>query len=338
MGDPVPTARWSRTSKVVEMARSVNHALNCFFCHDPHSARPRIVRDGLIQALTRPEKDTLWHNDPKGAKVEVVDMGVRGHTRKIGLLDRYDTKLQCGQCHVEYNCNPGFETGTGAPIGMADQRTNHFPFKDVNQIAKHYTDLKFRDFKHAITGALLWKGQHPDVENYYNSKHQKAGVECHQCHMPKMKDAKTGKTYTSHWQTSPRNYIRQTCLQCHNGWSEKQAVYVIDSLNARVQGKLRKAEFWLTRMVDKFEEAKGAGVDEAVLNAVREKHYEAQIHWEWWTASNGAAFHNPDAATDSINKSMTISQEAIKILEDATAAKRIAVKTSMAAPAAAEKK
>ena len=338
MGDPVPTARWSRTSKVVEMARSVNHALNCFFCHDPHSAKPRIVRDGLIQALTRPEKDTLWHNDPKGAKVEVVDMGVRGHTRKIGLLDRYDTKLQCGQCHVEYNCNPGFETGTGAPIGMADQRTNHFPFKDVNQIAKHYTDLKFRDFKHAITGALLWKGQHPDVENYYNSKHQKAGVECHQCHMPKMKDAKTGKTYTSHWQTSPRNYIRQTCLQCHNGWSEKQAVYVIDSLNARVQGKLRKAEFWLTRMVDKFEEAKGAGVDEAVLNAVREKHYEAQIHWEWWTASNGAAFHNPDAATDSINKSMTISQEAIKILEDATAAKRIAVKTSMAAPAAAEKK
>ena len=26
----------------------------------------------------------------------------------------------------------------------------------------------------AQTGALLWKGQHPDVENYYGSKHQKA--------------------------------------------------------------------------------------------------------------------------------------------------------------------
>ncbi|MEK7437902.1 MAG: multiheme c-type cytochrome, partial [Pseudomonadota bacterium] len=53
MGDPAPTAKWSRTSKVVEMARASNHALNCFFCHDPHSAGPRIVRDGLIQALTR---------------------------------------------------------------------------------------------------------------------------------------------------------------------------------------------------------------------------------------------------------------------------------------------
>jgi nitrite reductase (cytochrome c-552) len=337
MGDPVPTAKWSRTSKVVEMAREVNHALNCYFCHDPHSARPRIVRDALIQALTRPEKDTLWHKDENGSKIDVKDMGVRGHTRKIAMLDRYDTKLQCGQCHVEYNCNPGYEVGTGAPIGFADQRTNHFPFKDVSQIAKHYSDLKFRDFKHGITGALLWKGQHPDTENYYNSKHQKAGVECHQCHMPKMKDAKTGRIYTSHWQTSPRNYIKQTCLTCHGDWSEKQALYAMDSLNARFQGKVRKAEFWLTRMVEKFEEAKGAGVDESVLNAVREKHYEADIHWEWWTASNGAGFHNPEAAVDSLNKSMSISQEAIKMLEDATVARRGAMKVT-AAPPAAEKK
>ena len=338
LGDPAPSAKWSRTSKVVEMARDVNHALNCFFCHDPHSTKPRIVRDGLIQALTRPEQDTLWHKDAGAAKIDVRELGVRGHTRKIALLDRYDTKLQCGQCHVEYNCNPGTDPTSGKPIGMSDLRTNHFPFKDVNQIARHYTDLKFRDFKHGITGALLWKGQHPDTENYYNSKHQKAGVECHQCHMPKMKDAKTGKTYTSHWQTSPRHYIRQTCLACHGDWSEKQALYVMDSLNARVQGKLRKAEFWLTRMVDKFEEAKAAGVEESVLNAVREKHYEAQIHWEWWTASNGAAFHNPEAATDSINKSMNIAQEAIKLLEDATAVKRSAARTATAAPAAAEKK
>jgi nitrite reductase (cytochrome c-552) len=338
MGDPAPTAKWSRTSKVVEMAREVKHALNCYFCHDPHSAKPRIVRDALIQALTRPEKDTLWHKDPDAGKIDVKDLGVRGHTRKIAILDRYDTKLQCGQCHVEYNCNPGYEVGTGAPIGFADQRTNHFPFKDVNQIAKHYTDLKFRDFKHGITGALLWKGQHPDTENFYNSKHQKAGVECHQCHMPKVKDPKTGKTFTSHWQTSPRNYIKQTCLQCHGDWSEKQALYVMDSLSARFQGKVRKAEFWLTRMVEKFEEARAAGVDEAVLNAAREKHYEAQIHWEWWTASNGAGFHNPEAAADSLNKSMSISQEAIKLLEEAATSKRGAVKVSAVAPAATEKK
>ena len=330
MGDPAPTAKWSRTSKVVEMAREMKNALNCHICHDPHAAKPRIVRDGLIQALTRPEKDTLWHKDDRGARLDVKDMGVRGHTRKIAILDRYDTKLQCGQCHVEYNCNPGYEAGTGAAIGFADQRTNHFPFKDVNQIGKHYTDLKFRDFKHGITGALLWKAQHPDTENFYNSRHQKAGVECHQCHMPKMKDPKTGKTYTSHWQTSPRHYVKQTCLQCHREWKEKQALYAMDSLNARFQGKVRKAEFWLTRLVDKFEEAKAAGVAESVLNSARDKHYEAHVHWEWWTASNGAGFHNPEAATDSLNKSMGISQEGIKILDDAMAARRAPAKAAAA--------
>jgi formate-dependent nitrite reductase cytochrome c552 subunit len=332
LGDPVPGAKWSRTSKVQEMVKDINHALNCFFCHDPHSTQPRVVRDGLIQALSRPEKDTLWHKDSRAAKIDVKDLGLRGFTRKIALLDRYDTKLQCGQCHVEYNCNPGTDPTTGQAVTMADSRTNHFPFKDVNDIAKHYTDLKFRDFRHAITGAMLWKGQHPDVENYYNSRHQKAGVECHQCHMPKVKDGKTGKLYTLHWQTSPKHYIKETCLTCHSQWNEKQARYAIDSLNARIQGKTRKAEYWLTRMIDKFEEARGLGVDDAVLNQVREKHYEAHIHWEWWTASNGAAFHNPDQTVTSLNKSMTLSQEGIKLLDDAMAAKR---KAAASAPAAA---
>jgi nitrite reductase (cytochrome c-552) len=336
MGDPTPGAKWSRTSKVNEFVKDVNHSLNCNFCHDPHSARPRVIRDGLIQALTRPEKDTLWHSDPRGAKIDVKDLGVRGYTRKIAMLSRYDTNLQCGQCHVEYNCNPGTDPTTGQSIGMADQRTNHFPFKPVTEIGKHYTDLKFRDFKHGITGALLWKAQHPDVETFYGSKHQKAGVECSQCHMPKVKDPKTGKTFTSHWQTSPKHYVKETCLTCHQAWSEKQAVYAIDSLKNRFQGKVRKAEFWLTRFVDKFEEAKDMGVDPKVLDAARDKHYDAHVNWEWWTASNGSHFHNPDQATESLNKSMSISQEGIKMLDEAMAAKRKAGTTTAAvAPPAA---
>lgn len=58
---------------------------------------------------------------------------------------------------------------------MADQRTNHFPRVAVWDITKHYDDLKLRDFRHWLTGALLWKAQHPDVETFWNSKHDKAG-------------------------------------------------------------------------------------------------------------------------------------------------------------------
>jgi len=224
LGDPVPGTKWSRTSKVNEMVKDVSHALNCFFCHDPHSAKPRVVRDGLIQALTRPEKDTLWHKDPRATKMDVKDMGLRGFTRKVALLDKYDTKLQCAQCHVAYNCNPGTDPTTGKPIGMADARTNHFPMKDVWEIAKHYNDLKFRDFRHGITGALLWKSRHPDAETFWSSKHDKAGVQCQNCHMPKLTDKKTGQKYTSHWQTNPRNYVKETCLTCHKGWTETKAL------------------------------------------------------------------------------------------------------------------
>jgi formate-dependent nitrite reductase cytochrome c552 subunit len=330
LGDPVPGTKWSRTSKVNEMAKDVRHALNCYFCHDPHSTQPRIVRDGLIQALTRPEKDTLWHKDARAAKIDVKDLGVRGYTRKIAVLDRYDMNLQCGQCHVEYNCNPGTDPKTGQPVTMADARTNHFPFKEVNDIYKHYTDLGFRDFRHGITGALLWKAQHPDVEVYYGSKHQRAGVECSQCHMPKVKEPKTGKVYTSHWQTSPKHYLKETCLTCHRDWSEAQATYVIDSLKNRYEGKVRKAEFWLARFIDKFEEAQNLGVDAAVLTEGRKKHDEAHIHWEWWTAANGAHFHNPDQASESLNKSMTIAQDGIKLLDEAMGKKRAETRTAAA--------
>jgi nitrite reductase (cytochrome c-552) len=332
MGDPQPGAKWSRLSKVNEFVKDTNHSVNCIFCHDPHSAQPRVIRDALIQALTRPEKDTLWHKDPKGARIEVKDLGERGFTRKIATLSRYDSKLQCAQCHVEYNCNPGFDPTTGQPIGMDDQRTNHFPFKGVDEIGQHYKDLKFGDFRHAITGAVLWKGQHPDVEVYYNSTHQKAGAECHTCHMPKVKDPKTGKTYTSHWQTSPKHYVQETCLGCHKKWTKEQAVYSIDSLKNRWTGKMRKAEYWLTRLVDKFEAAQNMGVDAATLDEARSKHSEAHIHWEWWSATNGGHFHNPQQFEESINKGMAISQAGIKLLDDAMARRREAASKAAAAP------
>jgi nitrite reductase (cytochrome c-552) len=58
----------------------------------------------------------------------------------------------------------------------------------------------------------------------------------------------------------------------------------------------------------------------------------AHMHWEWWTASNGHAFHNPDAATESLAKSVVNSQEGIKLLDDAMAGLR--KKSTAAAPPA----
>ena len=326
MGDKVPDAQWSRESNVVDVAKDVEHGLNCFTCHDPHAAKPRIVRDGLIDALTRPDGDTLWHKDPKRTGIKVIDMGVRGFTRKIALLDKYDSRLQCGQCHVEYNCNPGTDTKTGEPVKMGDRRTNHFPYKDVFGLYDHYVNkINFLDFKHTLTGGLLWKGQHPEAESYYNSKHAKAGVGCNDCHTPKMKN-KAGKVYTSHFAVTPRVQLKETCLKCHPQWNEEQAKYAMDSVKAHIKGKMRKAEFWLSALIDKIVAAKSAGVDSEIIKKVQDQHLKAHILWEYWTAENSDGFHNPEMAKESLTKSINESQEGIKLINEAMAPKTAAAK------------
>lgn len=339
LGDPLPGARWARTSSVVEVAKDVQHGLNCFSCHDPHAAKPRVVRDGLIQALTRPEADTLWHKDPKRTGITVIDMGVRGFPRKIALLDTYDTRLQCGQCHVEYNCNPGYDPKdpdtSKYTITMADRRTNHFPYKDVFGIYDHYVNkVGFLDFKHALTGGLLWKAQHPESEVFYDSKHAKYGAGCDSCHTPKVKDKKTGKVYTSHFAVTPRVQLKETCLsaKCHPTWTEEQAKYSIDSVKAYTKGKMRKAEYWLSALIDKIVAAKASGVDPEVIKQAQDQHLKAHILWEWWTAENSDGFHNPEMARESLTRSVDESQKGIKVLTDAMAAK-----TASAAPAQAGK-
>ncbi|MHB8881001.1 MAG: ammonia-forming cytochrome c nitrite reductase subunit c552 [Thermodesulfovibrionales bacterium] len=329
MGDPDKGAKWSRTSNVVEVARSVQHGLNCFQCHDPHAAKPRIVRDGLIDALTRPDGDTLWHKDPKRTGIKVIEMGQRGFTRKIALLDKYDSRLQCGQCHVEYNCNPGFDPKnpdtSKYSVTMTDRRTNHFPYKDVFGLYDHYVNkVSFLDFKHAITGGLLWKAQHPEAETYYDSKHSKAGVGCDSCHTPKVKDKKTGKTYTSHFAVTPKVMLKETCLKCHPKWTEEMARYSIDSVKAHIRGKMRKAEFWLSAVIDKIVEGKKAGLGADVIKQAQDQHLRAHILWEYWTAENSDGFHNPEMAKESLTKSVDESQKGIKIITDALAAKTAA--------------
>jgi len=318
MGDKDEKAKWDRTSNVVEYVKDLQNVIGCIHCHDPHATKPRVVRDGLIHALTRKESDTLWHKDAKRTNIKVVDFR---DFRKIAILEKYDAKLQCGQCHVEYNCNPGTNPKTEEKIGTNDIRTNHFPFKDVFQIYEHYNNLEFRDYRHTLTGGLLFKAQHPDTEVFWNSKHDKAGVNCNNCHMPKIK-GKDGKIFTSHWQTSPKNYIKETCLKCHTDMTQEQAIYSIDSIKSHIRGKIRKAEFWLSGLIDKIVEAKKYGIDEKIIKDAQEQHQKAHILWEWWTAENSDGFHNPEQARESLTRSVEESKKGIELLTKAITEKK----------------
>jgi formate-dependent nitrite reductase cytochrome c552 subunit len=227
----------------------------------------------------------------------------------------------CAQCHVEYNCNPGIDTKTGAAVGFDDRRTNYYPWANVFDVQKKYAGINFKDFKHAVTGAALTKLQHPEVETQWGSKHERAGVECKDCHMPKVK--RKGKEFTFHGQRSARYMLKDTCLRCHP-WTVEQAEYQVDAVQNYVRGKMRKAEFSLGQLIDTYVLAKDLGVGEDVLSEVRKEHDRAHILWEWWTAENSDGFHNPEYARQSLAESMNASQKGIEILNKAIAQKIMA--------------
>ena len=324
MGDKDPRAKWDRTSKVVDFARAMHHPANCFTCHDPHSTQPRVVRDALIEAVVDRGEGTYPYDKEKSKKITMQKITFRDF-RSIGILSKKDSNLMCAQCHVEYNCNPGHNPATGEAIGMADRRTNLIQWVNVFDYNKAMTEkYQFKDFKHAVTGASLNKLQHPEVETFWMSKHERAGVECKDCHMPKVK--KGSKSYTWHGQKSSRYMLKDTCTKCHTGWTAKDAEYQVDAIQNYVKGKLTKAEFWLGQLIDTFAEAKKAGVSEDVLKEVRKMHDQAHIYWEWWTAENSDGFHNPDAARESLTRSIDLSQKGIRMLNDAMAPKKTAAK------------
>lgn len=349
MGEPVEGAKWSRASNPVEMAKAMQHSLNCFTCHDPHSAEPRIVRDALIDAMINPNAtDNLYQQDPNKVKIEVIDMGERGFNRKIAILDKNNpryTTLQCAQCHVEYNCNPGVNPESKEAVTMANPITNHYPLKNALDLYDHYfKKVKFQDFANRFDGAPLWKAQHPEVETYYNSKHDKAGVTCASCHTPQINDAKGKLKFTSHFAESPRFVLAETCLTsgCHGkdaaknwdpkkysasyikastGWNEEDALYSINSIKGYSTAKMRKAEFWLVTLIDGIVQAQRMGVDPAVIKQAQEQHTKAHILWEYWTAENSDGFHNPELARESLTKSIDEAMAGFKLVEDAMKAK-----------------
>jgi formate-dependent nitrite reductase cytochrome c552 subunit len=274
-----------------------------------------VVRDGLIQAIEKDPKSNIF---AKGGATDLKVITFRDGFRKIGVMQKTDSRMMCAQCHVEYACGSGTQWSDGKPVKYDDQRTNHFPLKNALQLLKHYKDLDFFDFKHAVTGARLIKFQHPEAETYSGSVHDRAGVQCHQCHMPKQK-GRDGKIFSTHGVVKPKQNVKAACLGCHPDSTVEKKQYEMDSVINYTKGKMRKAEYWLGQLIDSYATAQRMGVTESVLIQAREKHEEAHVLWEYWTAENSDGFHNPDLARESLTGSIAASKAGVKILNDAMA-------------------
>lgn len=318
LGDKDPKAKWDRTSDVNALIKDVNNPVGCVHCHDPHATRPRIVRDALIEAVER-DGARPYDADKGAGLVEVVSF--RDGFRKIGLLaptakGKVNSTLMCGQCHVEYNCNGGFEPESGDKVTMADRRANHFPLKNALDLLNHYDQLKFRDFKHAVTGARLVKLQHPEMETYWGSVHDRAGVTCAECHMPKEKNP-AGAMFTSHEMVRPKDHVETSCLGCHTDSTAAEKLYQLRTVQNYTRGRMRETEVAIGKLIDTYDKARAWGVAETVLAQARKQHEMAHVLWEWWTAENSDGWHNPKLAQDSLFLAIVEANKGVKLLNDA---------------------
>jgi formate-dependent nitrite reductase cytochrome c552 subunit len=85
---------------------------------------------------------------------------------------------------------------------------------------------------------------------------------------------------------------------------------------------MRKAEFWLSELIDKIVEGKKAGLPEDLIAQAQDQHLKAHILWEYWTAENSDGFHNPEMARESLTKSVDESMKGIQIVNEALAAQK----------------
>lgn len=187
------------------------------------------------------------------------------------------------QCHVEYNCNASTQQSDDKPVRYDDPRTNDFPLKTPFSFS--CTIMNWTSTISCMQSARLIKFQQPEAKIYAGSVHDRAGVQCNQCHMPKQK-GRVGKLLSNHGVVKPKLNVKASCLGCHPKATAEWKLYQIESIANYTKGKMHKAEYWLGHLIDTYAAAQRAGIALTVLAQAREKREETHALWEYWTAEN----------------------------------------------------
>ncbi len=244
-------------SPIVPTYNKTHTGFNCNFCHDPHSAPPRIVVDPIIESMVGKGGNNQYQmNAGKTGtpKLEVVEMGVRGFKRRIGILERYNANFMCGQCHnaaLRYKVQIRTDS-TGKAV--TDEELDKY------SVAPYATEFfstplqAFNTFKargwnqgtDAATGTRKYMSDvHAQLETLPFTKHGQAGVGCTDCHF-----AKKPNGQLEHQPSLPRLKVANTCMrsECHgpgskSNWTRPgQALYTIETIQQEYRIRTGKME------------------------------------------------------------------------------------------------
>lgn len=271
------------------------HSIGCMNCHDPENHMRLVITSvPLDEALKRQGRD--WR---EASREEM-------------------RSLVCAQCHVEYY----FETrehGVAAkphfPWDYGMNPEDIYRFKADGDPERDGFAGQFVDWIHAVSKAPMLKTQHPEYEMWSDSVHAQAGVQCADCHMPRVRHGAV--VMTSHHWTSPLkndDMIRDACIGCHQDRSPADLRSRTEYNQERVWRQLNIAQEKSVRAHEAVRRAmETEGVDEAILAEAREMVRKGQWFWDYVSAENSAGAHNPVKALDTLASSQRYSDEAVQL-------------------------
>lgn len=278
------------------------HPVSCIDCHDPDTMQLRITRPGFLLGIAEfaagngdasifPSIEK-WRKHPSDERYNPNKMASRQEMRTFS----------CAQCHVEYYC--------------ASKDTLNFPWKNglnlegIEQTWEEQTfpdGEKFYDYKHAETGAPLFKAQHPEFELWSQGIHARSGVSCADCHMAY---ERTGAMkLSSHNVQSPLNNINNACQTCHNVPENdlRERVLVIQE---KTEALKQRAAAAMTDMLDAILAAKEAGIDEQSLQPIYDLQRAAMWRLDFISSENSKGFHADQEAARLLGESIDYSRQA----------------------------
>lgn len=229
---------------------------SCADCHDPDTMDLRITRPAFVNAMQARGIDVT-----KASRQEM-------------------RTYVCAQCHVEYYM-------------AGDNKVLTFPWTKgltVDDIEAYYTEINFKDWTHAETGAPMLKMQHPEFEIWSTGIHAQSGVACADCHMAYTRDGAV--KVSDHWLRSPLVNISRACQPCHRESEEelKNRVVTIQKKTVELRGRAEQA---LTEASDAIQAARAAGVGDPALDKARQLYRAGDMRWDFVSSENSTGFHSP---------------------------------------------
>ena len=271
------------------------HPVSCVDCHDPQSMELRVTRPGFVRGIAA----LAASNDPVPhlPSVERWRQGSRGQAYDANRdATRQEMRsFVCGQCHVEYYCGPKetlfYPWGNGLKVEQIEALYDQHKFPDGQP---------FHDWKHAETGAPVYKAQHPEFELWSQGTHARAGVACADCHMPYTRDGAV--KVSDHWVRSPLLNVNRACQQCH-AVPEAELLGRVTTIQDRTFRLMQRSGAALVDLLDTVKQAKAAGATDEQLRPAHDLQRRAQWRLDFIAAENSMGFHP--------------SQEAARILGEA---------------------